>query len=137
MCERVIDGSKIEGLCTGSTLAPTDSRVRWSVIPLRNGTGAYWYVIEQRNTPWTLFPGGRDAFGLTRGDTCRIAPVANKALSLNIKNGKKAEHNPVQLYNGSAAGKDTSSMWYLRLADAAVPNCPEVDKAPTDANSKM
>jgi hypothetical protein len=82
-------------------------------------------------------PGGRNAFGLTCGDNFRIAPVANKALSLNIKNGKKAEHNPVQLYSGSAAGKDTSSMWYLRLADAAVPNCPEVDKAPTDANSKM
>jgi hypothetical protein len=67
----------------------------------------------------------------------RIAPVADKKLSLNIKNGKKASGNPVQLYNGSAANKDTSSMWYLRLANAAVTNCPEVDKAPTDANSKM
>ena len=67
----------------------------------------------------------------------RIAPVADKKLSLNIKNGKKENHNPVQLYNGSAANKDVSSMWYLRLADAAVPNCPEVDKAPTNANSKM
>jgi hypothetical protein len=55
---------------------------------------------------------------------------------LNIKNGKKASGNPVQLYHGSAANKDTSSMWYLRLANAAVPNCPEVEKAPTDSNSK-
>jgi hypothetical protein len=67
----------------------------------------------------------------------RIAPVADKTLSLNIRNGKKEDKNPVQLYNGSAASTDISSMWYLRLADAAVPNCPVVGKAPTNANSKM
>lgn len=67
----------------------------------------------------------------------RIAPVADKTLSLNIRGGKKEDRNPVQLYNGSAAKTDISSMWYLRLADAAVPNCPGVEKAPTDSNSRM
>jgi hypothetical protein len=56
---------------------------------------------------------------------------------LNIKNGKKEDKNPVQLYGGSAANTDVNSMWYLRLADAAVPNCPGVGKAPTNSGSKM
>ena len=43
-------GTKKEGLLTGSCLPPDDDRIRWSVIPLRNGTGAYWYVTMFRTS---------------------------------------------------------------------------------------
>jgi hypothetical protein len=43
-------GTKKEGLLTGSCLPPDDDRIRWSVIPLRNGTGAYWDVAMFRKS---------------------------------------------------------------------------------------
>jgi hypothetical protein len=67
----------------------------------------------------------------------RIAPAADKTLSLNVKGGKIAHSIPVQLFHGSARGQDHYSMWYIRLADGVATNCPDVGKAPTDANSKM
>jgi hypothetical protein len=33
-----------DGACTGNTLPTRDNRIRWNVIPTRNGTGCYWYV---------------------------------------------------------------------------------------------
>ncbi|KAM0691503.1 hypothetical protein Q7P36_010274 [Cladosporium allicinum] len=101
-------GTKKEGLLTGSCLPPDDDRIRWSVIPLRNGTGAYW-----------------------------IAPVANKTLSLNVKSNKNENGNPVWLWPGSAANTDPASMWYIRLADGGSLSCPEVGKAPTNSHSRM
>ena len=47
--DRIV-GTKKEGLLTGSCLPPDDDRIRWSVIPLRNGTGAYWYVTMFRTS---------------------------------------------------------------------------------------
>ena len=61
----------------------------------------------------------------------RIAPVADKTMSLNVEGGKRENKTVVQVWRGSSNNTDFNSMWYLRLADAAVPSCPEVDKAPT------
>jgi len=48
--------------------------------------------------------------------------------------------NTIKLYDGASAKGNTldSSMWYLRLADgASSPVCPDVGKAPTNANSRI
>jgi hypothetical protein len=60
----------------------------------------------------------------------RIAPVADKTMSLNVSSGQRENRTRVQVWRGSSNNTDFNSMWYLRLADSAVPNCPEVEAAP-------
>jgi hypothetical protein len=87
----------------GSTLPPTDDRVRWSVIPLRNCTGAYWYVSILCVV--RLLSSTSD-----NPLSSRIAPVADKTLSLNVTSGKREDWTKVQLCRGSSNNTDFNSM---------------------------
>ncbi|KAM0691504.1 hypothetical protein Q7P36_010275 [Cladosporium allicinum] len=106
--------SKSDEYLVGSSASPKEDRVRWSVIPLRNGTGAYWHVPSP------------------------IAPITDKNLSLSVKSGEMKNKNTIKLFKGASMNANDGSMWYLRLADGAYsPVCPDVGKAPTNENSKV
>ena len=68
----------------------------------------------------------------------RIAPVVDKNMSLSVRAGEMENKNTVKVFKGASDNTNTGSMWYLRLAEnAAAPVCPDVGRAPTDANSRV
>jgi hypothetical protein len=40
------DGAPQGKQLTGEVMSPSNDRTRWSIIPLRNGSGQYWYVNQ-------------------------------------------------------------------------------------------
>jgi hypothetical protein len=40
------DGAPQGKQLTGNVISPSNDRTRWSIIPLRNGSGQYWYFTQ-------------------------------------------------------------------------------------------
>ena len=87
------------------------------IIPLRNGSGQYWYAAKKRSFIGILYGYFTNEY--------RITAVANSGKFLNVNSGKTDNATEVWLYND---GQHPSCKWYLRLYEKSPLNCPDVGK---------
>ncbi|KAM0695932.1 hypothetical protein Q7P36_004415 [Cladosporium allicinum] len=102
---------------TGNTLPPDDPRVRWHVIPTRSGNGTYWY----------FYPLGAESRDNYSTNIARITSAVDPNRKLAPEFGNTEATTLVDAWNGSI--DDKKCWWYLRLADSATLQCPDLGKA--------
>ena len=63
--------------------------------------------------------------------------MANKTLSLNLRANLTTNGVQIHLWHGAAVNTEPSSMWYLRHAEGAALNHPDVGRAPANSYSRV
>ncbi|GIZ45465.1 hypothetical protein CKM354_000863000 [Cercospora kikuchii] len=99
----VISKTDVQLTVTANLTSPWTNRTRWSIVPCRNNTGAYW-----------------------------IVPVLNTKLALNVKGGGSTNGTELILYAIESDPGAKNAQWFLRLSDDAILNCKDLPKAPLD-----